>query len=149
MSESTSRRYSYIAVPKEIKSQWIARAESEGIATWVLLHKCFSYYYTASRKHFQFDSDKLAKAIWYIEKLAMSVGAFKTIANEKNYYQVLKNIEDIQDRLGIDLSDLRLAVDRYMRKRSKANKIAINESLRLAIGKLLLWASAKELNEST
>lgn len=144
-----AKNYSYIAVPKEVKAQWVSRAKSEGIATWVLLHKCFSFYYTVFRKHFQYDVDRLSKAIWYIEKLSLSVGAFKTLANERNYYQVLKNIEDIENRLGIDLSDLRICIDRYMRKKSKSNKIAINESLRYAIGKILVWASMKELNEST
>jgi len=90
------------------------------------------------------------KAVWYIFKLVNSVGEFKAGTNKKYYYErLMRTIDTIESRLKVDCSLLRDAAEAYMKRRSKANKTALNDATKYVCVKILESALQKLSSAAT
>ncbi|PNV80686.1 MAG: hypothetical protein C0179_05290 [Fervidicoccus sp.] len=89
-------------------------------------------------------ADKFA---WYITKVLMSAGAFKENPSQENYDYLVKNFNDLEDRLGVETSMAREAVDRLFKKKKETwtadDKIEFNSAFKSLVLQMI-WLLEKE-----
>jgi hypothetical protein len=87
-----------------------------------------------SKNRFVKSQDRLDKAVWYIIKLNYAVFSFREKPKE-NYQNLIEIIEQIENRLNVDLSLLKKASLEYLNAKEVTNelKIEITNALKLAI----------------
>lgn len=137
--------YTSVRIPKSIYEEIKHYAESNSEAVWRTLWRAFTYWRTAYLSHYTVNYSMLDKCIWYAFKLSNSVGEFKAGTNKAlKYEQLMKTVNEIERRLGIDCSELKTAIEQYMKKRSKANKTTLNETCKYVMHKILMKAVKEE-----
>jgi len=118
-------KWTSIYVPQEFKDRVKALSEKTGKAQWKVLLDALALYETQLRKpRAKGDLPVVDKVIWYVEKLAMSVGALKERPDEEALNRTLKTVQQVKDRLGINTALLEKAVKDYV---SIANASAGND----------------------
>jgi hypothetical protein len=87
-----------------------------------------------SKDRFSRSQDKLDKAVWYIIKLNYAVFEFRQNPKEK-FQNVMEIIQQIEQRLSIDLSLLKKTVMNYLNAKEITNelKIEITNALKLSL----------------
>jgi hypothetical protein len=87
-----------------------------------------------SKQRFVKTQDKLDKCVWYMLKLSYAVFAFREKPKE-NYSNLIEIINQIEQRLGIDLSMLRKVSLEYLNAKEITNdhKINITNALKLSL----------------
>jgi len=107
------REWTTIRVPRELKDRIDFLRRKLGKVTWeVILDSITLYESFIKRPSVRQTLPTIDKVSWYITKLATSFGAFKEVPNEENYQYVVKRVEEIKSRLGVD-ADLLLRVCEY------------------------------------
>jgi hypothetical protein len=105
-----------IYVPAELKEKIKALSEKTGKVQWKVLLDALALYETTVRQpRAKEELPVIDKAVWYIQKLSMSIGALKENPSDENFSKTLKTIVQVRDRIGIDTSLLERAVVDYTR----------------------------------
>jgi hypothetical protein len=86
------------------------------------------------------------KISWYVTKVLMSAGAFKSSPTDENYQRLVKNLEDLRERLGVDVS---LQLDIIRRLKDKASwtadeKMDYNAAFKMLVLQLLWILEERE-----
>jgi len=92
--------------------------------------------------HWGYDIDR---HLWYAFKIANSVAQLKTIVelngDEKkiNEYRnmTMNTINQIEERLGVDLDNVRKAVEKFLQNPSGRNKANLNDETKVAMARIL------------
>jgi len=80
------------------------------------------------------DATKAQNASYYATKLIMAVTEFIHKTNNDNYNNVMKIIDQVEKRKGVDLSTLRQMVVMYRQKRKKSLvRVIMQELIRINI----------------
>jgi len=142
-----------IKVPESLHTEIKRIAQGNREAMWKAVARAWEFWYTAYKAHFQVEKEvpqvAIDKAMWYIFKLVNSVGEFKAGTRKKYYYdRLMRTIGTVERRMKVDCSLLRDAVEAYMKRRSKANKTALNDATKYVCIKVLESALQK-LSSST
>jgi hypothetical protein len=81
------------------------------------------------------------KVSWYITKTIMSAGAFKAVPSDDNYQRLVKNLEDLRERLGVDVS-LQLDIVNKLRGKQQwtvDEKMDYNAAFKMLVLQLLWY----------
>jgi len=107
-----------------------------GLSKQTILMNALSMYraFLASKTRFVKTQDKLDKAVWYCIKLCYAVFEFRQDPKEK-FKNVMEIIQQVENRLSIDLSLLKRAVMNYLNAKEITNelKIEITNALKLSL----------------
>jgi len=126
-------KWKTISIPENIYRQIQKIARFKKIAMWKVLVEMISAYQAARR---DFKKRSITdKTIWYITKLTLSVGEFRGNPNDKNKRLLKKTIEQVEQRLGVDLSELKSVIRTY--KGDNASRKALNDTVKLSIMRIL------------
>lgn len=140
VSHSKSRTvWKMVRVPKELHDRISTLADREGVAKWKIVSRALTFLESWRRAGNVKKLPRFDKACWYIYKLASSVGIFKEVPSDDNYQKLLKTISQIEERLGIDCSLLKKAVEDYKRRPTVSNKIELNDVTKLVIGDIIAF----------
>jgi len=105
-----------IYVPVEFKRKIKELSERTGKAQWRLLLDALALYESTLRKpKMKEELPTVDKVVWYMQKLAMSIGALKENPSEENLNKTMKTIQQIKERLQVDTGLLERAVIDYVR----------------------------------
>jgi hypothetical protein len=105
-----------IYVPAELKEKIKALSEKTGKVQWKVLLDALALYETTVRQpRVKEELPVIDKAVWYMQKLAMSIGSLKENPSEENLNKTVKTIQQVRDRLGVDTSLLERAATDYVR----------------------------------
>jgi hypothetical protein len=157
MTERGRSKGATIWVPVEFKQKVKALAEKLGKAEWkVLLDAVALYETTLRRPKTKEDLPVVDKVIWYIQKLAMSVGELKASPTEENLQKTLKTVQQVRDRLGVDTSILERAVNDYYKllkgnKGEREDEVEARMEINMALKSVLIeivykWILKEELS---
>jgi len=132
-------RWTTIKVPAELKERVQSLGRKLGKPAWKVVLDSVSFFDA------QISSPRLKerlpvvdKVSWYIVKAATSVSEFKINPTEENYVRMLRTLEQIETRLGVDTSILRRAAEAYMREPSVDNKMELNAALKMLVFDLIM-----------
>jgi len=105
-----------IYVPAEFKQKIKELSARAGKAQWRLLLDALALYESTLRKpRVKEELPVVDKVVWYMQKLAMSIGALKEKPSEENLARTLNTIRQVKERLLVDTSLLERAVVDYVR----------------------------------
>ena len=105
-----------IYVPVEFKQKIKELSERTGKAQWRLLLDALTLYESTLRKpRVKEELPVVDKVVWYMQKLAMSIGALKENPSGENLNKTMKTIQQIKERLQVDTGLLERAVIDYVR----------------------------------
>jgi hypothetical protein len=112
-----------VYVPTELKTKIVELSKKTGKRQWRLLLDALALYETQIRKpRTKEQLPEIDKVVWYIEKLGMSIGALKESPTNETQARTMKTIQQIRERLNVDLSLLEKAVTDYIRLINAASK---------------------------
>ncbi len=112
-------KYKSIKVKEEVYNAIKNYANKHGTTISSTVLQAVMFLTEADRKPRVKENLPLAdKASWYITKTLMSAGVFKAEPSDANYQRLVKNLEDLRERLGIDVS---LQLDVIGRLKNKKN----------------------------
>jgi len=108
------KEWSTIRVPKEVKQRIDYIREKTGKVTWEVINDAVSFYEVIIKnpKRKQ-EMSNIEKVAWYITKMATAFGAFKENPTEENYQYIIKRVEEIKQRFGVDASIIARIADYY------------------------------------
>jgi hypothetical protein len=125
-----------IYVPKQFRDRIKQLSERYNKPQWKILLDALTLYETTVRKpKAKEELPVIDKVLWYIQKVSMSIGALKDNPSQANFQRAQKTIEQIRERLGVDVRMLELAINDYAKliekkdKRDEAN-LEINMALK-------------------
>ena len=145
-----------IWVPGECKERVKALAQKQGKAEWKVLLDALGLYETSLRKpRAKEELPVVDKVVWYVQKLAMSVGELKASPTEENLQRTLKTIQQIKERLGVDTSILERALADYARlvrgdRKEREDEVEARMEVNMALKSVLIeivfrWILKEEL----
>jgi len=107
-------RWKRVTIPIELYRKIKERAEYRGVALWKVLLDAYTFYESITKRAGGLQElPSVDKAVWYMEKVAMSVGALKASPTEENLKKTLKTLAQVRDRLGISTEILERAASDY------------------------------------
>jgi len=111
-----SELWTTVKVPKELDRKITEFSRRSGKAKWKIVLDAIALYETTFKKpKAKEELPKVDKVLWYIEKLAMSVGALKERPTNDNLQRTLRTAQQVRERLGVDTSLLERAITEYVR----------------------------------
>ena len=126
-----------VKIPREIHAQLKQMAEKRGVSMWELIADMLSFYRAKMSEgmgnrtgEVEIDAQKIA---YYIMKLSYSVTKFKENPSKENYDWLIKTAEQIEQRLGVDLSLLKRIAEQYRRVQDKQTTYELNMAWKNAI----------------
>jgi replicative DNA helicase len=145
-----------IWVPPEFKEKVKQLAQKQGKAEWKVLLDAISLYETSLRKPKTKEELPIVdKVVWYVQKLAMSVGELKASPTEENIQRTMKTIQQIKERLGIDTALLERALTDYVRllkgnRKEREDEVEARMEVNMALKSVLIeivfrWILKEEL----
>jgi hypothetical protein len=145
-----------IWVPLEFKERVRLLAQKQGKAEWKVLLDALAFYETSLRKpRVKEELPVVDKVVWYVQKLAMSIGELKASPTEENLQRTMKTIQQIKERLGVDTSILERAVNDYYKllkgnKRERDDEVEARMEVNMALKSVLIeivfkWILKEEL----
>ncbi len=145
-----------IWVPVEFKERVKQLAQKQGKAEWKILLDALALYETSLRKpRVKEELPIVDKVVWYVQKLAMSIGEFKANPTDENLQKTLKTIQQIKERLGVDTSILERAVNDYHRllkgnRKEREDEVEARMEVNMALKSVLIeivfrWILKEEL----
>jgi len=127
----------HIRVPWQLWAVIKQMASSDGVPMWQFIQKAVTHYLANYRAHFK-DVSGLDKASWYAFKLSSSVGEFKADPSDENLQRLLKTVEQVGTRLGINTDALVGAIHRYKERPTKKNRWALNDQAKLVVAQIMM-----------
>jgi replicative DNA helicase len=145
-----------IWVPIEFKEKVKQLAQKQGKAEWKVLLDAVALYETTLRKpRTKEELPVVDKVVWYVQKLAMSIGELKASPTEENLHRTMKTIQQIKERLGVDTALLERAVNDYFKllksnKREREEEVEARMEVNMALKSILIeivykWILKEEL----
>ncbi len=102
-------------------------AQRYGTPMHEVVDQAVQYYRSVVRQpRIKEDNNALEKAVWYIVKLAMSVGAFKENPSDENLARLEKTARQIAERLGVDTSSVMEEAYNYKKAVEASNDYYVN-----------------------
>ena len=115
MVARTNSKWSTIRIPMEVRERIKELGGKTGKVTWeVILEAVTLYESFIKRPSVRQSMPNIDKLSWYITKVATSFGAFKENPSEENFQYLVKRVEELKDRLGVD-AELLLRMAEYYR----------------------------------
>ena len=116
---------------------YISKLEKKtGLSKQTILLNALSLYRASltSKERFIKTQDRLDKAVWYCIKLSYAVFEFRLNPKEK-FQNVMEIIQQVENRLSIDLSLLKKTIMNYLNAKEITNelKIEITNALKLSL----------------
>ena len=96
------------------------RAKARGLSMWQYIIQSINFYEASLRNISVSDTTKAQNNSYYYTKLVMAVTEFIHKANQENYDNVVRIINQVEKRKGVDLSTLRQLIEMYRQKRRKS-----------------------------
>ena len=143
MSESQNKsngfvrtKYHTIRVNEMIFNYLTKLEKKTGLSKQTILLNAISLYraFLTSKDRFVKTQDKLDKAVWYCIKLCYAVFEFRNSPKDR-FQNAMEVIQQIEQRLSIDLSILKKTILEYLNAREVTNdhKISITNALKLSL----------------
>jgi len=108
--------------------------------TTVIRQSVDIYYNMVKRPKTKSGMPDINKIAWYIYKFAQSVGQLKAECSEENFNHLMKNLEDLKTRLGVDTDYFAGIIKKFYQfgcKESTSTYVDINDNAKLIITTLL------------
>jgi len=102
-------------------------------------------YFLQQQKKLQVKEYDLDRVAWYIVKLCYTVQALKDNPSQGQQLRANGIIKQVEERLKVDLTELKEAIKKYTEAKTKENLLALNEALKKAIMKLITDALKAEV----
>jgi len=110
-----NQKWSTIRVPMEVRERIKELGDKTGKVTWEVILEAVTFYESfIKRPSVRQSMPNIDKLSWYITKVATSFGAFKENPSEENFQYLVKRVEELKDRLGVD-AELLLRMAEYYR----------------------------------
>jgi len=120
-------------VPRSLRDKLKRKAEERGVAMWQLLIEAINTL-EWTKKGVMPRSD-LDKVSWYVYKLSSSVGEFRGNPSQENRDTLLETIRQVRERLGVDATELEVAVRQY--DGSHSRRKVLNDAAKLTVMRIL------------
>ena len=137
----TRMEWKMIRVPKALHDQLAREAQKRGLPIHAIISEALNFYYGFTKSRVpRKEHSNIDKGLWYIMKLAMSVGALKADPSFDNLRRLSKTLAQLRERLDIDTSEL----EEFIRVHS----IFIDDEVKMelnAITKNLIYQIADKL----
>lgn len=111
--------YKRVKIPTTVYEYVKTRAKARGLSMWQYIIQSINFYESSLRNISVSDATKAQNNSYYYTKLAMAVTEFIHRANQENYDNVVRIINQVEKRKGVDLSTLRQLIEMYRQKRRK------------------------------
>jgi hypothetical protein len=111
--------YKRVKIPVGVYEYVRNRAKARGLSMWQYIIQSINFYESALRNVAVADTTKAQNNSYYYTKLAMAITEFIHRANQENYDNVVRIINQVEKRKGVDLSTLRQLIEMYRQKRRK------------------------------
>ncbi len=138
------KKYTTISVPYEVRDTVKSLATARKVAQWRVIHEAVMHYRLAYLSHFTTNTGWLNKAAWYAYKLSASIGEFRADPSEEKKGMLLRTIDQIEARLGVDCAALRYAVEAYAKSPSRKNRVVLNDAAKEVVGQIITALARKE-----
>lgn len=126
--------YKRVKIPVGVYEYVRNRAKARGLSMWQYIIQSINFYESALRNVAVADTTKAQNASYYATKLIMAVTEFIHKTNNDNYNNVMKIIDQVEKRKGVDLSTLRQMVVMYRQKRKRSLiRVIMQELIRINI----------------
>ena len=126
--------YKRAKIPDAMYEYIKSRAKARGLVVWQYVLQSVNFYEASLRNVSVSDATKAQNASYYATKLIMAVTEFIHKTNNDNYNNVMKIIDQVEKRKGVDLSTLRQMVVMYRRKRKRSLiRVIMQELIRINI----------------
>jgi len=125
---------SSVYVPEELKERIEFYSKVHGKPMWRVVMDAMAFYEMFYKgklegKTGETKFPELAKAVWYIVKLSMAVGALKADTTPQRAELLQRAIKQVKDRLGVDTSLLERAAYDYIQTKLSNDKEKTNPEL--------------------
>jgi len=150
MSQNTSQtqkqiRWTTVKIPVELRDKINDLAKKEEKPAWRIVQDAIAFYYAQKQKpRIKEDASLVDKISWYIAKISMSVGEFKANPSQENFERLRRTAQQIQERLGVDVSLLIRNAEAFMRSPDNDNRMELNASLKILILDIIMNKLVKE-----
>ena len=113
---------SSIYVPDELKERIEFYSKVHGKPMWRVVMDAMTFYEMFYKgkledKTGETKFPELAKAVWYVVKLSMAVGALKADTNPQRAEMLQRAVKQVRERLGVDTSLLERAIYDYIQSK--------------------------------
>jgi len=126
--------YKRVKIPDAMYEYIKSRAKARGLSVWQYVLQSVNFYEASLRNVSVSDATKAQNASYYATKLIMAVTEFIHKTNNDNYNNVMKIIDQVEKRKGINLTSLRQMIDMYKQKRKKSLvRVIMQELIRINI----------------
>jgi hypothetical protein len=112
--------YKRVKIPVGVYEYVRYRAKARGLSMWQYIIQSINFYESALRNVAVADATKAQNNSYYYTKLVMAVTEFIHKANQENYDNVVRIINQVEKRKGVDLSTLRQLIEMYKQKHRKS-----------------------------
>ena len=132
----TQKRTTYkrAKIPDAMYEYIKSRAKARGLSVWQYVLQSVNFYEASLRNVSVSDVTKAQNASYYATKLIMAVTEFIHKTSNDNYNNVMKIIDQVEKRKGVDLSTLRQLIEMYRQKRRKSLiRVMMQELIKLNI----------------
>jgi len=114
-TKTTKSKGTTIYVPYELKERIDSLAKRYNKDRWKIVLEALSLYETSIRRaRVKEELPVVDKVIWYVEKLAMSIGILKAVPTKENLQKTMKTIQQVRERLEVNTAILERAVEDYV-----------------------------------
>jgi hypothetical protein len=135
-SEFTRTKFHNLKINDYIFNYLKKLEKKTGLSKQTILMNALSLYRTSltNKARFSKEQDKLDKAMWYCIKLSYALYSFRENPKQ-NYSNLIEIIEQIENRLNVDLSLLKKVALDYLNAKTIDNNLKINitNALKLAL----------------
>ena len=126
--------YKRVKMPVGVYEYVRNRAKARGLSMWQYIIQSINFYEASLRNISVSDTTKAQNNSYYYTKLVMAVTEFIHKANQENYDNVVRIINQVEKRKGVDLSTLRQLIEMYRQKRKKSLvRVIMQELIRINI----------------
>jgi len=126
--------YKRVKIPVGVYEYVRNRAKARGLSMWQYIIQSINFYEASLRNVSVSDATKAQNASYYATKLIMAVTEFIHKTNNDNYNNVMKIIDQVEKRKGINLTSLRQMIDMYKQKRKRSLiRVIMQELIRINI----------------
>ncbi len=133
-----SRNWTTLAVPKSLKNKIKEESEREGTPMWMIIAEGLECREREKTKNWaRRATDELDRTAYYIMKLMTAVERFKIAPSLENLDWLKKTVNQIYQRLGVDIGYVVNAAKRYHRTKDKKDLVELNMMAKMAIKDLI------------
>ncbi len=126
--------YKRVKIPVGVYEYVKTRAKARGLSMWQYIIQSINFYEASLRNISVSDATKAQNNSYYYTKLVMAVTEFIHKANQENYDNVVRIINQVEKRKGINLTSLRQMIDMYKQKRRKSLiRVIMQELIRINV----------------